>query len=65
MIGWTIGGRVQKKSSARKVTHPSTIPGLDLEVQMGPGFKALGVSHSSGKHMEQSQTKDRYINYRK
>ena len=26
MVGWTIGDRVHRKSSASKVTHPSTIP---------------------------------------
>ena len=28
MIGWTIGDRVHRKSSVRKVTHPRTIPTL-------------------------------------
>ena len=28
MIGFIIGGRVHQKSSARKVTHPDTIPTL-------------------------------------
>jgi hypothetical protein len=28
MIRWTIDGRVHRKSSARKVNHPSTIPAL-------------------------------------
>ena len=39
MIGWTIGGRVQWKSSARKITHPSTnlaLDGLTLEFPWGP-----------------------------
>ena len=43
MVGWTIGGR---KSSARRATHPSTIPalgGLTLEIPwnlgQGLGFK--------------------------
>ena len=28
MIGWTVGGRVHWKSSAKNVTHPSNIPAL-------------------------------------
>jgi hypothetical protein len=36
MIGWTIGGRVHWKSSARKVTKH-----LNLRVPMGSGFKQV------------------------
>ena len=48
MIGWTIGGRVTQKASARKVTHmTSTIAALTcliLEVR-GIWVKGLGISH--------------------
>ena len=59
MIGWTIDGRVQWKSSAKKVTHSSTIPGLSalpwptykasvveysLNVPIGIQVKALGLT---------------------
>ena len=42
MIGWTIGGRMLWKSSARKVTHLSTIQAfrrLNLGVSMRSGFR--------------------------
>ena len=40
MIEFTIGGRVHQKSSAKQVTHPSTVPGLGsliLEFPWDPG----------------------------
>ena len=40
MFGWTLGGRVQRESSDRKVTHPSTIQalgGLTAEFPWDPG----------------------------
>ena len=36
MIGWTIGGRVHQKSSARKVTHLSTISILGGSISKFP-----------------------------
>lgn len=49
MIGWIICGGVHWQSSARKVTHWSTILGLiglTSGVSMGSRFKPLGLSHS-------------------
>ena len=47
MIGWTTGGRVHHTSSARKVTHPSTILALGnltlefpWDLGSGLGFQA-------------------------
>ena len=40
MFGWTLGGRVHRKSSDRNVTHPSTIlalGGLATEFPWDPG----------------------------
>jgi hypothetical protein len=49
MSGWTIGGRVHQKSSARKVTHLSTIQafrqvnlGLSLLIRQGSLFLCCG-----------------------
>ena len=44
MIGWTIGGRVHWKSSARKVTHPITNPALASLISEIPWD--LGLSKS-------------------
>ena len=47
MIGWTIGGRVNHKESARKVTYmTSTIPALKCLVSEVRGIwvKGLGIS---------------------
>jgi hypothetical protein len=47
MVGWSIGGRVHMKSSARGVTHhPSATPvlsGLTLEVSIESGLSQLPV----------------------
>ena len=42
MIGWTIGGRVNRKSNIRKtVTHLNTIPAIGGLISMlGPWFKS-------------------------
>ena len=47
MIGWIIGGRAHQKPIARKVTHPSTIPGLGGSTLDSHriNVKALGLSH--------------------
>jgi hypothetical protein len=47
MIGWTIECRVHKTSSARKVTHPSTILSLyRLTLKLiWVWVKAMGLSH--------------------
>ena len=50
MIGWTLCGRVDWKSSARNVTHPSTIPAVDdltSEFPLNPG-KGLGFKPPKG-----------------
>ena len=47
MIRWIKDGRMHSKSSARKVTHPSTIPtlgSLTSEFPRDP-IQALGLTH--------------------
>jgi hypothetical protein len=48
MIRWTIDGRVHQNSSARKVTHLSTISTLGGSISKFHGIwvKALGLSHT-------------------